>query len=1191
MIRFKKIIMQGFKSFADRTEIEFKDGVTGIIGPNGCGKSNIGDAIKWALGEQKSSEVRVETGVDVIFMGAEGRDPAKSCEVELIFDNTERFFDIDADEVSIKRRINKKGEPERFINGQKCLLKDVKALIADRGIGRDGYSIIGQGKVKNILSDKTEDRRRVFEEAAGIATMRDQRRVSLRELDNVKSDLEFKKSLYDIRFEELNKLERKAKEAIRVRELQKQLRYFEINEYVYNLADNMKLKESYSARIKEINTEIEKLNADFMKSKDETLKAGVKANTLDMEYAALSQKKVDFAVAASNRDGEIKTLSERRKSRSGELNRVYSTKDEAIRSATENEKAIAEKLKERNTVEEKIKALDLEIESVQEELDKIIDEQIAVRGSFAENSEERDEFLKRISETKANLGKLTAELESIELRKREIVAENEDYEKKIEANKVLKTEQEKTVAVSNSEKNRYRDSYNQLARSRYETEVEKEQLNEDRIAVSAKVLALKDSISKRAAGGGALKNSVRMLLKDAEANPQISSHIKGMFSSILKIDPKYSVAIESALGAAVQHIIVGNENDATFLIDYLNKKNYGRATFLPISSMKPRSLDPLHYAVKVDKGFIGIASDIVKYDAVYSNVVLSQLGAVVVVDTKENAVAISRKYKNGFKMVTLDGTIFNTTGSITGGSEKNEAGGLLISPEAEEKLLNDSVKKQKEILERLEMLNEDISSYDTEIKRLDEVIRQTTEKINEASGRVRYIDEENLRYAQIIEKNKKLFSDISARYSEIKVNIDAVYSLDKTLAEQKGSSDENSVKARKRFDELDKQKGKKLEEKHLKEIDKKELLGKKENLSAALETLQGAVNLAKLTLATSENDIKVLTQEIAELDDKIEKMRLDSLPTDEVKKIDEQMQQVAAQKEEANKERDRLYALQERQQEQISEKKDDLNNVTSKFDLLSYQMEQAELRIKDYYDMTYDDAKAESDPFYVSSAENKVEIEKITRKIRNYGNVDFTSIDEYERSKKEVEEIDAQITDCAVTRMQLLNTIEKLEDDYVNKFTKVFNAVNNSFINIFSDIFGGGKAHLKLRNNNPDDKMDFIIDISAQPPGKSIKNLTQLSGGELTLTAIAIEFAILLLKPIPFCVLDEIDADLDETNGSLFGQYLKKMADKTQFIVVTHKKATMYKVDSLLGVTMPHRGVSVILEVKLDNINKYTDQN
>ena len=976
----KEIKASGFKSFADTINIELTNGISGIVGPNGSGKSNVVDAVRWVLGEQSVKQLRGEGSMsDVIFTGSKSRRAASFASVTLVFDNSDKYLNIEYDEVQIKRTIYKTGENEYFINNTKTRLKDILELFMDTGASKESFNIISQGDVANILSGKAEDRRVIFEEASGVLKYKKRKDEALRKLSKTHDNMARVDDIISELNTNMEPLKKQSEDAKIYLEKKEKLENVEIALTVNDI-EKYNYEYKYSKeKVSELTLSITKMLSENSseQAKIETIKNNI--SKLNSELYLKQQELVKVSANAEKLSGEKAMISERSK---------YNSEDVKLH---DNIISLKEKILK---IESQISALNKEIES-EKSNNKIIGEKL-------NNTEIK---LSEIEKNKENLNsKLNQKL-------REITAQKHRRE----------------VLMNSLENN------------------------------------------------SSLPYSVKNVLN----NPKLTG-IHGVLGKLLEFEEKYSEALEVSLMSSVSHIVCDNEEDAKEAVRYLKNNNLGRATFLPISVIKPRSIDSESYeTIKSMNGFVDIASNLVRYDTKYRNIVLSLLGTIVVVDNIDNANLISKKLKNRYKVVTMTGEVVNIGGSITGGS----------------------LKKSSILSERYELENviKDIDVLDSEIKEIEN-------KINEVDDNYTNLE---------LEKNSIIISvNSNSEILKNKYNVLDDLTNEKSTLMTELSNNQNIV------NNVITNEEEKILNEYYKEIEKRD------ELNIEINQIHKKIELENEDLINNESSLKNNNQEYNKAQEELKSHEI------KVNRLDVKI--------------------------------DNLLNILTNDYSISYE------KAKEKYILEIDSDEARS---IVST---------LKREIKSLGDVNVGAIEEYDRVKERYEFLNKQKEDLTNAENVLLEIITEMDDIMKDKFSSTFNKIKEAFNETFRKLFNGGKAELKL--TDPSNILETGIDIIALPPGKKLQHISLLSGGEKTLTAIALLFSILKVRPVPFCILDEVEAALDEVNVDNFGKYLKEFKGDTQFIIITHKKKTMEYADVLYGITMQESGVSKLVSVKLEEL-------
>ena len=1197
MITFKEIEMTGFKSFADTTRISFDGGITAIVGPNGCGKSNVSDAIRWVLGEQSSKALRGKSMQDVIFAGTEKRKKLSYCEVSLVFDNSQKWFNIEYDEVVLTRKLYRSGESDYMINRKPCRLKDIRDILYDSGIGKDGYSIIGQGRVEEIIQSKPEDRRAIFEEAAGIAKYKARKVETENRLERVRDNLSRATDILTEVERRLGPLKRQSEDAKKYLELRDVLKQNEINAYIYQYDHAAQTKQEineklagYRDNLNVLTQTIEAEQAKYDKSLNEI-------NQLDRKATEMHDQVLQHTIALEKRQSDSRLLNEQTRYLREQLDRLNTQLNAYTLDLNQRNAIFNSAISLRDEEKAKLNDYHKESQEIANKYMELIDELTRSEGEKEENQRNIIDNLSKLTDIKANL--------SAYIAKRDTMSEN------------LKLDNEKLTAL-NAEKSALTNDVNNLnsmVTNLKKTKEEKENninkindklssLNVQMEETNSKIYALKSSISNDTNRMNILTNlqadfegyqfAVKRLLQDGKNNPKLNSAIKGVVGNIITVDTKFQTAIEIALGGSIQNIVTKDEQDAKVLINYLKDSKLGRATFLPISAVKPRSLNGNDRRFLSNAGCLGVASELVKCDEIYRPVIDSLLGATVVCDNLDNAVNLAKASGYSFRIVTLEGDVLSPQGSMSGGSKKSNDSSLL-GKENEIKQLKVNIEdKTKE----LNALNSQFTTIVNSINQLKEMLNTETSSL-QAINSDYYTN--NTKLESLNANLSNLEEDIFSILSQIKVAENIVNDLNSKI---------NSIDQT----ELDYSSSRaKVDEFNASNKDAYELLKQKR------EEYQEILTASKVKIASTEEKIKSLDKdietnslEIKQLKSNIEKINIEISSQQRIydeamnmNKTKEDNSEVGQIQEKLNELNTKLAQFDDFKQSLMKELKDldDRKNVLSndiaKLNNKIYQqetqlqkvdidIENMQERIYEEYEMTYTDClqfKQQDENFDIK--ETLIQINRIKNQITGLGYVNINAIEEYKTEGARYEEMNAQIEDLRQAEEDAVQIIKDLSKEMLEKFDAEFVKIQENFTKVFKELFGGGNARLELLPS--EDPLTAGVEIIAQPPGKVLQNITLLSGGEKTMTAIAILFAILKLKPMPFCFLDEIEAALDDANIDRYANYLKRFSNDTQFIVITHRKPTMEVVDALYGVTMEEKGVSKIVSVKLADAVKVVE--
>ena len=1178
----KRLEMYGFKSFADKTVLDFMPGLTTVIGPNGSGKSNISDCIRWVLGEQSLKSLRGAKSEDIIFAGTQNRKPLGYAEASLVLDNSDSKLPIEFNEVIVTRRIYRTGESGYFINKTPCRLKDVLELFMDTGIGRDGYSIIGQGKIDEILSNKSEDRRRIFEEAAGIVKYRVRKVESEKKLEQTKLNLLRINDIISEIENNIGPLKNQSEKAKKYLSLRDELKNIEVGLFLYNIED-------FKAQTEEITANIDLLETQKIKE-DEVL------NNLQVEKEELkvvidnlieeieriqnlgfegNQKKEQFnseiGIAqeriSNNKENyeryavEIEELETRNK----ELEEEKTLKQEKKKNLYTNKEKFENELKEKEAELEKysktLSDKEIEIEAKKKIVQDNTDNRYEIIAEINTEKANFDNFIKRENQLKSEIQETISELDLSRANKEELSKDFYSLEtsknaitKEIDGMKEEREKSQEKIRDFDIRINSYQSEYRiKEARYKFLVETEKE----------------KEGYTK----------SVKSLLEAVEKKVTVSKGVHGILANLISVDSKYETAIEMTLGPTIQNIVTDSEDEATKLVNYLRDNKLGRASFLPISSVKGQKVTGIN--TKGIDGVIGVASDLVSADKKYEGIVLNLLGRTVIVEEIEEAVKLAKQNSYKFKIVTLKGDVINPSGAISGGSvaaktvsilgrgkeikalekELVEINKKIAKAEKEKQDYEDSIAeilskfeiKQKEAQE-LEIVyateKQKIDNFELEILKLDAKLAKLREdkdsigkeketnkqRQEDLTKQVESIDKENEELGKIIEEftnlnkdNQKYIDDLNFDITNLKISV--------------SSFDESEVSINEMVERI--------------ELDIQNNLASIANKKEIREKI--LVDNSELETKIEEIKVKIeeLEKEILGSTDKVEKLKQDRVHKNE-----------------------KLSNL-EKELEEQNEKIEILKNQVSKLDLkkskIELELNQVINKMWEEYELTPNntgDIKKSEKPQEVQK-----QVNSIRSQIRDLGSVNVDAINEYKELKERYDFMSEQRLDLEDSSNKLKKVISEMTDTMKKQFAEQFKIINKNFGEVFAELFGGGKAELILADE--ENILECGIEIEVQPPGKKLQNMMLLSGGERAFTAIALLFAILKINPAPFCVLDEIEAALDDVNVYRFAEYLKKFSNDSQFLVITHRKGTMEAADTVYGITMEEKGISKLLSMKL----------
>jgi len=1177
----KRLELQGFKSFADKTVLEFMPGITSVIGPNGSGKSNISDSIRWILGEQSMKALRGSKTLDVIFAGTQARKSLGFAEASLVFDNEDGALPIEYSEVTVTRKIYRSGETGYYINKVPCRLKDVLTLFMDTGIGKDGYSIIGQGKIEEILSNKSEDRRHIFEEAAGIVKYRTRKEETEKKLERTKLNLLRINDILseiEVNIEPLKAQSEKAKKFLNLRE---ELKNIEIGLFLYNiekykeqltklledeeiisehlnleegkLEKVKQLKEELKVQIDEITTQIENMSNIGFESQKQIEQLNSEINVANTRIENNKENSIRFEKEIADTISKIQELEEEIKNKEAKRDNLKQNKEKY-----ENE--LKEKEKELEKLAKKLSTKELEIEEQKRKVE--------------ENTDKKYELQADISTNKANI-------EGLSKRQNQIKQEIQSNISELDRTRLIKEEISKGFQEIENKRNRIVISLGKISAEKDEREAKIKEYENSINAISSE-MRIKDSrlkflIETEKEKEGYIK-SVKSLLTDCEKIKELGKGMHGVLANIISVPKDYETAIEMCLGASLQNIVTDTEEDAKKLVEHLRKNNLGRASFLPISSVKGKKIDKIKAK---ENGVIGVASDLVKIEKKYEQIVLNLLGRTVVVDNIENAIKVAKANGYTFRIVTIEGDLINPSGAITGGS---------------------IAKKTVSILGR----GKEIESLEKEVKALKAKIQ----KIEDEKGKFISASEDTLEETISLEKE---LQDIDITYAtekqkvvSIEENVERIENRLTKLKEELVSLDEQKKELQTKQEQDDKE---------IKEITKEneelsrviqEFADLNKDDQIYIDDLNLDITNLKISVSSfdeSESSIEEISQMINQeieanrkskenKEAQIEQIKVDNKALEE--KIEQTKIEIEKIKEDVSNSGSKIEELKKTRQEKnekLNQKEEEQTNQFGIIEDLKSQLVKLEVKktktdedlnlvintMWEEYELTPNAVTEYKRPDNIALTQKKVK--DLRNDIKELGSVNIDSIEEYKKLQERYDFMSEQRLDLENTMTKLRKMIQEMTEIMKEQFKTQFEVINKNFNEVFKELFGGGKAELSLQDES--NILECGIDITVQPPGKKLQNMMLLSGGEKAFTAIALLFAILKINPAPFCVLDEIEAALDDVNVARFAEYLKKYTANTQFLVITHRKGTMEVADTVYGVTMEENGISKLLSMKL----------
>ena len=1191
-MNFEKIDIYGFKSFADRVEIKFEPGITAIVGPNGCGKSNVADSIRFVMGESSAKSMRGSSMQDVIFNGTEKRKAQSYCEVSLYFDNSKKIFNLDYDEVILTRKLYKSGESEYLINKNTCRRRDIVDAFRDIGLGKESYCVIGQGKIDSILSAKPEDRRNVFEESAGISKFKEEKNQSENKLERVNENLVRINDIIAELEKQLGPLKTQAENAKIFLDLSNRLKELEINIYVYGYENSNKQKEKIYENIKAIDEELALKQKDFEKALQEYEENQAKIDEFDETINTLRDELLNLTVALEKQNGEVKLFNEKI-SILKEQNEKLTGQIEQGKFETQKNSELIEKLqKDKELAENHIKEVEFESKSLESNYNLTI-EKLRLGEADAESFDsELYSTLEMSGDIKSNLLKYKTELSSLKERQVELQGEGDNLKQEDKAldDKISQAESEierieKSIENKTNEKKQILNSINEF----------NEKFNEINEKIDAKKVEYHTKLSKfnvlseMKEYNEGFAVSVKRLLEQAHDGTSIGGKVIGVVASLMKVPAKYEVAIEMALGASVQNIVTKNEEDAKDLIAYLKYNKFGRVTFLPITGVKERYMPQSILSKLSMKGVCGVASELIDFDEKYRKVFSSLLGSTLIVDNIDNAVEFSRATGYQVKIVTLDGDIISPQGSMTGGSRKDNSTNLL-GRDREIETLKVQLENLKKDMESLEKQAESIRTEsgkqsDLLSVKIDEIHNLEMDKAKQEEF-IDSCDEQKDEIEESLASHEISFSALLDKIDFVENEIERISKEQQAVDSKKSQASESKKQASDNFGKLRNQRDELFEKIGEVKIKLETAKNDLKNIESELERL--TISNAQTEYRTKENLLEVQknNQDIENFNEQITNIISNSTFSSSSKKVELVREKIAEVTDEKKKCQDLMNKADGNKMllageiQRANDRRAKEENAIVKIDT---DLENMQNRVWEEYQMTYGDAKQMAITDFDLKAGTE-ECADIKKRIQKLGNVNLAAIEDIKTISERYDDLVVQRDDLTKAQTDLRTIIKDLTTKMEEKFKDQFDQIRKNFQVIFRELFGGGRADILLEDEN--NVLECGIDIIAEPPGKKLQNITLLSGGEKALTAVAILFSILKLRPMPFCVLDEIEAALDDANVERYAKYLHRYSGETQFIVITHRKPTMELADALYGVTMEEKGVSKVVSVKLSDAIK-----
>ena len=1176
----KNIEVQGFKSFAQKINFEFHNGITGIVGPNGSGKSNVGDAVRWVLGEQSAKSLRGGNMQDVIFSGTETRKPLSYASVAITLDNSDHKLPVEFNEVTVTRRIYRSGESEYLINGSNCRLKDINEMFYDTGIGKEGYSIIGQGQIDRILSGKPEERRELFDEAAGIVKFKRRKNTTVKKLEEERQNLVRVTDILSELTRQLGPLEKQSETAKIYLAKREALKELDVNMFLLeysstaeslkelgekhrlaqeNLEDTQKEYEQTRVEYDRLEQELEELNTRMDALRMESQEQALHKQQLEGQINVLNEQILAGVQNEDHYRGRLKAIEEELAVREASRKELEEEKSDLYSQLKEVRSRLKDEEEKLNTAQENIRTCTQAVEEGKNEIIEILNSRANTKGK----AQRFDAMMEQADIRKAEISQRILRLKSEEEEQQTILRKaQEQYDSITES-----------IHSANEECDRLNQEVGNIQEKLKEqtVQLEKQQTSYHREASRLESLR---NLTERYDGYG---NSIRRVMEQKERVPGI----QGVVADLIQVNKDYEVAIETALGGSIQNIVTDNEQTAKTLIEFLKKNRYGRATFLPMSSISPRGEFSPREALK-EPGVIGVASELVTTAPQYQQIARFLLGRVLVVDHIDNAIAIGRKYRHSLRMVTIEGESLSPGGSMTGGAFKNNSNLLGRRREIEElekgvaKLKSEVAMIQKAMEDnrkRRNVLRDAIADFQDKLRQ--QYIEQNTAKMN---------------IAQQEEKAEEIrggYEQINRDKEQIRRQMLEIRQDHEQIARELESSrqDEQELESFIEEKQAELDQWKEEETKLTRELE--EIRLQASSLDQKNQFDQENLNRLNSETQTLENEQKSIYESLAHSSEEMEqkKLTIQELKTEaansgiQAQEAKLQMEKWQKEKEERNGKHKEFFEKRDQLSGQIGLLDKECFRLKSQMDKLEESREERISYMWEEYEITPNNALSYRKEELTDLPEMKKQVAQIKEEIRRLGSVNVNAIEDYKDLLERHTFLSGQYNDLITAEKTLEQIIQELDEGMRKQFTEKFAEIQREFDKAFKELFGGGKGTLEL-----DEEADILeagIRITSQPPGKKLQNMMQLSGGEKALTAIALLFAIQNLKPSPFCLLDEIEAALDDSNVGRFAGYLQKLTKNTQFIIITHRRGTMNAADRLYGITMQEKGVSTLVSVDL----------
>ena len=1184
-MKLKKLELYGFKSFAQRTEIVFDEGITGIVGPNGSGKSNIGDAVRWVLGEQSAKTLRGASMSDVIFNGTQKRKPLSYCEVSLVFDNDDHALAMEAAEVMVTRRVYRNGESEYYLNRTACRLKDVVDLFRDTGIGKEGYSIIGQGRIDEILSRKSEDRRQVFEEAAGIVKFKARKEEADKKLQRTLENLERVDDILDELTKRLKPLEEQSRNARVYLELSTELKDLDLNLFLIR-------SDRARARLSELESElltVQTILADTESNlTDKTTRRDETQNRIDQLEEAITKARTELMECAEHvheSQKKISALQSRRETRSENRQRIVREQEEAQERLAEIEKDHVRIQADVEKQHSLIADAEQILRATQEAAEKAQAKEKEADAALEAQKAAVIDQMNRLSDVRNDKTRLNTMQAQMETRLTEIEESSGALQEQEAALREALTAVEKQLETENQHQQQCQEKLAQARQASDEADTAYANLRADVEKQSADMQAAASRhnvLTEMTRDMEGYNMAVRRAMTYAKQRGLTG--VKGVLAQLMTVPQAYETAIDMALGAAQQNIVTDTEETAKELINYLRQNRLGRATFLPMSAIRGKTLYGNERNALKLPGCLGVASELVQCAPEYRGIVENLLGRTVIADNLDHGIPIMRAGNHAFRLVTLEGDVMHSGGSMTGGSAQSKVSNLLSRE-----------RELKELTAKLQTGRAELDKCRQELTQRQQTAQEKRQKVSDA---VNALHQQEIAVAREQARRESVSADLNTHLQRMQETEQARVQLHQSLEDirqqletiehqRTGAQGDQSAMEQKTIEMQN-------------ALIKARAEASAENDRLMVRTLQlsdlrhGLSDLERDEAHAQQDQAQILREQERREQLLHEMDELDTVDENEMKR--EEAESARRQKEQLRQE-SAAQAIEQRRSQAQSDLRDilsDMENLHEAYNRDSEKLHKTELakariegdqknlqnRIWDTYKLTYAGAEEfRRTPFDEKESDRRAA--ELQGQIRALGTVNVGAVEEYAETKARVDDLTTQQQDLKRAEMDLRELIERLLIQMRSTFVENFSKMQGYFAETFTRLFGGGHAELKLMD--PDDPLNCGIEVNAQPPGKKLQLLSLLSGGERALTAIAILFAMLKLKPTPFCILDEIEAALDDANIGYYADYLKEYSKGTQFIVVTHRKGTMERCNSLFGVAMEEQGVSRMVSVSLQD--------